>query len=235
MDKNQENKQEELDQKISDAELDAQGVEPSLEEDTGSSIDTEPEESEAESAPPTKKTMSRARKIWRRALIWLVVVAIAFAGGFFLDAEMRYKPEMDRADGLEVDLNDARDEIASLEEEIDRLSQLEERNETLATELDELETHLNLLIARTAVADSSLAVEQDRIADARLSLDKLKTTLQTLKSKLNAEQADVVDNMLQRLQLIVIELEDSEYSVDTDLEVLTTRLITLENSLFATP
>ena len=92
-----------------------------------------------------------------------------------------------------------------------------------------------MLSARAAVADASLAVEQDRQADAKLALDKVGSTLDALKGMLNADQAEVVENMIQRHNLIIIELEGDGYTVQTDLELLSSKLSTLEATLFALP
>jgi hypothetical protein len=61
------------------------------------------------------------------------------------------------------------------------------------------------------------------------------STLETLKTMLNDDQVEVVVNMLQRHQLILIELEDDSFSAQTDLGVLASKLNALENTLFASP
>ncbi len=235
MDTNEENTQDNLEQKISDAELDAQKQETPPQEEAGSSFESEVVESGEEEESSSKKGLSKARRIWRRLLVWLVVVAIAFAGGFYLDAQMRYLPEIQRTDSLKAELDDNAAEIASLQAEIDRLSQFEEQNTNLTEEVNRLETYLTLLTARTGVAEAALAVAQDRTADARLALDKVGSSLETLKGMVNTDQAEVIDSMLQRHKLVLIELENDGYSVQTDLELLANRLVTLENNLFASP
>ncbi len=71
--------------------------------------------------------------------------------------------------------------------------------------------------------------------DAKLALDKVGSSLDSLKTMLNKDQVEVVDNMIQRHQLILIELNDDGFSAITDLEVLATKLNTLENTLYAAP
>lgn len=237
---NEETPQEDLEKKISEAELKAQEGEKE-ENETSSSFEVLPEE-EQEEPVPEKKGLSRGRKIWRRILVWLVVVAIAFAGGFFLDAQLRLVPAEAEIDSLQAEIVLLEGEIDSLgadidalEIEIERLSALEDTNIELSAEIDQLNIHLVLLSARAAVADASLALEQDRQADARLALNKLGSTLEILKSSLTADQAATVESMIQRYQLVMIELENDGATVMTDLELLTTRLLTLENTLFATP
>lgn len=234
MDKEQENQQADLEEKINEAEMEAQ-LANSQEEQEKTPFEGVPSESPPAESPPEKKELSKVRKIWRRVLIWLVVLAIFFAGGFFLDTYLRYSPTQDQVAALKVDLEDKTAEITSLQQEIDRLNQFEEQNASLLDQIDRLEVHLNLLSGRAAVAEASLAVEQDRISDARLALDTLGKSLDSLKGSLNADQAEVVDSMRQRYELVLNELGNEGYSVLTDLDLLANRLIALENNLFAKP
>ena len=73
--------QDELEKKITEAEKEAQIEEIQEEED--SSVVSE-EIPSMDTAPPEREGLSRGRKIFRRILIWLVVLALAFAGGFFV-------------------------------------------------------------------------------------------------------------------------------------------------------
>jgi hypothetical protein len=232
---NEEKPQDELEQKITEAELEAQITEEKPVEEVTSSFESEVSEEEEIQEKPKKEAPSKARKIWRKFLIWMVVLAIAFAGGFFFDTAFRYQPQVELVKVLKDDLASADDQILSLEEEIVRLSQFEDQNIELTEEIHNITTHITLLSARAAVADAALAVELDNQADAKLALDKVGSTLETLKGMLNADQAEVVENMIQRHNLIVIELESDGYSVKTDLELLVSKLNTLEATLFASP
>lgn len=231
---NEDKPQEELEKKISDAELQAQLEEAAGAENSSGSFETVPE---AEITEPAleKKGLSQGRKIWRKVLIWLVVIAIAFAGGFFLNSTLRYQPEQERTAALQADLDDAQAEIASLEAEIERLGKFEDQNTTLSQEMDKLNIHLMILGLRAGIADASLALEQGRLADAKLALSKVGPSLDSLKDMLDADQGETVENLIQRYQLVMIELETDEATVLTDLELMSTKLQTLENTLFAIP
>ncbi len=229
---NEETPQDELEQKITEAELEAQIEEEEPVEESPSSFESEVEESPKK---PEKVKPSKGRMIWRWFLVSLVVIAVAFAGGFFFDTAFRYQPQVELVKVLKGDLAAADNQILALEAEIVRLSVFEDENISLSEQIHTITTHLTLLSARAAVADVALAVEQDRWADAKLAIDKVGSTLETLKGMLNADQAEVVDNMIQRHNLIVIELEGDGYTVQTDLELLASKLNTLEATLFATP
>jgi len=229
---NEDTPQDELEQKITEAELEVQKEEEEPVEETPSSFDSEVVESPEK---PGKEKPSKVRMIWRKFLIWMVVIAIAFAGGFFFDSAFRYQPQVELVKVLNEDVSDANDQIISLEAEIERLGEFEEDNVKLSEQVQLITTHITLLSARAAVADAALAVEQDREADAKLALDKVGSTLEALEGMLNADQVEVVENMIQRHNLIMIELAGDGFTVQTDLELLSSKLNTLEATLFASP
>jgi len=229
---NEDHLQDDLEKRIDEAEMEAQIEENKTENE--SSFEGEVTESIKETQVEQKKP-SKARLIFRRILVWLVVIAIAFAAGFFVDSVLRYQPEQVKVERLTTELEDARIEITALEAEISRLSEFEEKNLTLEENITKATIHLTLLSARAAVADASLALEQDRTADVKLALDKVGSTLESLKSLVTEDQAEVVDTMIKRQNLIVIELNDDGFSAQSDLVVLAGKLNSLENTLFATP
>jgi hypothetical protein len=231
---NEDKLNDDLEKKIDEAEMEAQIEESNTESEPISSFEGEVKES-PEVTLDEKKKPGKAQLVFRWILIWLVVIAIAFAGGFFVDSFLRYQPEMAKVAALTEEITSAQTEIIDLEAEIERLDVFEEQNVSLTEEIADITTHITILSARAAVADASLALEQNRFADAKLALDKLGSTLQILKTRLNDDQVEVVDNMLQRHQLILIELEDDSFSAQTDMEVLAAKLNALENTLFASP
>jgi hypothetical protein len=231
---NEDKLNDDLEKKIDEAEMEAQIEESNTESEPISSFEGEVKES-PEVTLDEKKKPGKAQLVFRWILIWLVVIAIAFAGGFFVDSFLRYQPEMAKVAALTEEITSAQTEIIDLEAEIERLDVFEEQNVSLSEEIADITTHITILSARAAVADASLALEQNRFADAKLALDKLGSTLQILKTRLNDDQVEVVDNMLQRHQLILIELEDDSFSAQTDMEVLAAKLNALENTLFASP
>jgi len=234
MTKSEDNLIDDLEKKIDKAEMEADVEESINEVESITSFESEVEES-LEETPVEKKKPGKAQLIFRKILIWMVVIVIAFAGGFFVDAALRYQPEKAKVAQLSEEITSAEGEITSLEAEIDRLSVFEDQNVGLREEISDINTHITILSARAAVADATLALEQNRLADAKFSLTKVGSTLETLKQMLNEDQVEVVVNMLQRHQLILIELEDDSFSAQTDMEVLASKLNALENTMFASP
>jgi len=228
-----ENLPEDLEKMITEAEMEAQ-IEENKAEEASSSFEAEIPQETGDTATE-KKGLSKPRKVFRRILIWLVLIALAFAGGFFVDTVLRYQPAKTRVEQLTADLELSAGTITDLEDEIELLSTYKDKNTALLEEINQATTHLTLLSARVMVSDARLALEQERPADAKLALDKLGTTLASLKELMNTDQADVVENMIQRQKLIILELNEEGFSALPDLEVLDARLSSLENTLFIAP
>lgn len=174
-------------------------------------------------------------RFFRRVLIWLVVIAVAFAAGFFVDASLRYQPEREANQELQTEVRAAENRVEELEDEIQRLSVFEERNLALEEDLAAMETHLVVVSTQKAVADTMLALTDDDLAQARLSLDRVGRNLADLVERLNEDQVEVVENMQQRHDLIMEELARDSSAAMSDLEVLASKLVSLENTLFSSP
>ncbi|MFO8035397.1 MAG: hypothetical protein R6U57_02040 [Anaerolineales bacterium] len=188
---------------------------------------SEPEEGE--------KEVSRIGRFFRKVLIWLVVIAIAFGAGIATFYYLRFQPLQDKLGQRTQALSEAEDEVADLESEVERLSALEERNQELVIEIEQTQLHITILSARSSVSNALLALSEDNLAEAKLELDKVGRTFEKLESMLNEDQVEVVINMQQRHELIMEELEADRFSARSDLEVLSSKLGALENTLFASP
>jgi cell division protein FtsB len=228
-----ENTPEDLEKMITEAEMKAQ-IEDQKQVSASSSFEAETPPDTGDSAPE-KKGLSKTRQVFRRILVWLVLIAFAFAAGFFVDAYLRYQPALAEVAQLTADLEESAATITGLQDEIELLSTYKDKNAALVEEIDLATTHLTILSARVLVSDARLALEQESQADARLALDQLGVTLASLKNQVSPEQADVVETMIQRQQLIILEMSGEGFSALPDLEVLDGRLKTLENTLFIAP
>lgn len=208
------------------AEMETESVSPEPEDEQ---IPPEPEDVSEDGEP------SKIRRFFRKLLIWLVVIAVSFAAGFFVDTYLRYQPARTEIQTVTGELAAAEGEITELEEEVEALSVFEERNQALEEEISSLQTHLTVLSTRVAVADGMLALAADNLPEAKLALNKVESNLQILAERVNEDQIEVVENMQQRHELISEELEQDSFSARSDLEVLASKLVTLENTLFASP
>lgn len=194
----------------------------------------EPVEIEQEQ-PPAKKELSRFWKIFRRVALVLIVILGFFLVGFFYSHFVVVKPLRAEMAAVQADLDETRNQLMVVQEENERLMGFEEANQRLQEEAEDLEIHVIVLSARVTVDHALRALQDDNLADARLALDKVGSTLDDLRSRLNTDQQGVVDNMLQRLELIQDELTDDLTAAQSDLIVLASKLVALENTLFAAP
>jgi hypothetical protein len=76
-------------------------------------------------------------------------------------------------------------------------------------------------------------LKEDDNAQALVILDKTDQTLDTIGRLLEPAQRDVVASMTQRLELVMSEIDDDPYAAESDLDVLATNLLQLEDALFS--
>jgi hypothetical protein len=237
-DKTAEESPEDQKQKAEDLpEEEMETPENELEEEPEGAVVEEVAEIEAPVSEPEeeKKELSRFGRFFRKLLIWLVVIALAFGAGIGTFYFLRFQPLREEVRQQNQVLREAEEEIADLESEIERLSALEDENRDLEAEIEQTRLHITILSARSSVSNALLALSEDNLAEAKLELDKVGRTLEKLETMLNEDQVEVVVNMQQRHELIMEELEEDRFSARSDLEVLSSKLGALENTLFASP
>ena len=178
---------------------------------------------------------TKAAKIIRRVAIWILVILVIFLAGYAISHFMVFRPANKALELTQAELTSANEEIDTLESEIERLSALETTNESLQSEIKSVNTHITILSARVAVSDAIIALHDGDLAEVSLKLDKVEETLRRLKPMLEEDQRDVVTTMQQRLDLVVGELDEDTAAAEMDLEVLASKLLDLENTLFVTP
>jgi len=183
-----------------------------------------------------EKRNTKSRKFIRRLLIWSLAILLIFLAGFAVSHFMFVsRPANAALEQAKADLAAAEVEITSLQSEVDDLSPLEVTNASLQIEVADVNTHITILSARVSVTDALLALQDGNLAEVSLELDKMETTLKTLKTMLNTDQREVVTIMEQRLDLVMGELDEDTTAAGMDLEVLSVKLTSLENTLFANP
>lgn len=185
--------------------------------------------------PQERPTESRLNRFLVRALRWLVGILIVMGVGALLVIFTLYRPLQQRLGESQVQGEQADQRVADLQSQIDRLSTFESQNQDLKAELDKSELHVVILSARADVVTALLALAKNDDAKARLALSKTPETLKKLGSLLEADKKKVATDMQDRLELAVKGIGVNAYAAASDLDVLATGLIELENAYFAKP
>jgi cell division protein FtsL len=226
--------------------------EPSLTEDKGTMPEFEPIEPEDELLPEEEAVLveaeveeeSKARQIFRRLIRWTAGLLIIFGLGFITAIFTLYRPAVQGSEvkiqQLHADINskeskilDLQNQISDLNNQIAELMPLEKtNNDLLATQVD-FQLHVAILDARVDIATALLSLKEDDNAQALVILDKTDQTLDTIGRLLEPAQRDVVASMTQRLELVMSEIDDDPYAAESDLDVLATNLLQLEDALFS--
>lgn len=188
----------------------------------------------AEKPPiPEKKKPGTLRLLWR----WLLVALSIFALGGLAVTLLFYLPMRRDLTGaqssLQSELEGSQARTAELEEQVGNLEALESRNRELEEELAQTRAHLILVSTQADIAAARLAMEQEDLAGARSALTGATRSLESMTEILQGEQLAAVEAMQSRLKLASDELEDDIFAAESDLNVLATNLLQLENSLFA--
>lgn len=196
----------------------------------------EPEEREQRESPASEPAAaeepSRAGALLRRALRWGAAFGVVFLVGVMLTWILRVRPQADRNLTLERRLGETRNEIQSLEGELENLRDLEEENQELRQELQVKDRHLDLLAVLVDVTRARLALAQDQPGEAVVSLEESDARLEALEAGLEGAQAETVSGMRDRLNLVLNEIETDTFAAQRDLEILANNLVELERALF---
>ncbi|MDX1600945.1 MAG: hypothetical protein R3191_05475 [Anaerolineales bacterium] len=192
-------------------------------------------EQQEEAAPPDQEPAeepSRAGSFVRRVLRWAVAFGVVFLLGVMVTWIVRVRPQADQILSLERSMGEARSEIQSLEGELEGLRGLEQENEELLQELEVKDQHLDLLVVLVDVTRARLALAQDQPGEAAIALEDTEARLDSLQSGLEGPQADTVEGMQDRLNLVLNEIETDRFAAQRDLEILANNLVELERTLF---
>ncbi len=198
---------------------------------------------EPEKAPETEGSPNR---FMLRALRWVLGFLVVFGLGavliivaLYVPGQQKIRQANERYAQLEeqtkADLDQADQKITELERRIKNLSTFEAENQALQSDLDQTRLHVVILSARSDVAQARLALAKDDPSKAKIALSKTGDTLQSLEEMLEPDQRKVVADMQNRLALILDEIDDNPYAAESDLDVLATSLLELENAFFRAP
>jgi hypothetical protein len=185
--------------------------------------------------PPIKKSESRLRRFFRLALRWLIAFLIVFFLGVLAMEFVFLRPLGQKLDQITSQRDQAQQTVKTLQGQLDSLAPLLDQNKALQDQLSKSQLHVTILSAEANVNSAQISLLNSKTPDARLVLNKTATTLKTLEGMLPADQQKVVTDMENRLTLALSELDNNKFAAQSDLTVLATSLLQLENTLFASP
>lgn len=182
-----------------------------------------------ESPKPEKRTLS----IWRRMFRFLMVMLIIFGLGALVVIFTLYIPLREQLTSAETRIQELSDqstsEINSANEEIDRLSSIEDKFGAIQAELDELLIQNLILKIKLDLMSAKLALVSDDPQQASQSLNETGGRVADLKKLVGVQQQKNVENLETRLELVISEIEEETFAAISDLEVMLDILEELES------
>lgn len=216
--------------------------------------DQSPPEMIAEAAPPAAETAATTTKeeklqptglqrFFRKGLIWLVIIVIAFSAGMAADHFLRYKPLADAnaealaaLDQAQQDLSDTQADIEELgrlnQEAEDTIAKLESEKQALQDEIETTTTHLKLIQVLVDVSSARVALFLEDVEEAKDTLINTQGRLEELLPRIAEYDPALAQDMPQRLNLIISGLDRDTETVIIDLELITGDLLDIEKALF---
>lgn len=183
----------------------------------------------APSTPPE----TRSQRFFRLAIRWLAGFLVVFALGVLAAVWLFYRPATQQLSQTQTELGAANQRIAELEAEVARLAPLDTRNQALQAELAGANLHIKILRALSDVNAARLSLANEDIPSARAQLTNTPRTLRELEQAVGENQREMVRAMQDRLELALAEVERDAFAADSDLNVLATNLVQLENIIFS--
>jgi hypothetical protein len=198
------------------------------------STDEQTDSETAETTLPVEPP-SRIRLFFARLLRWTVGLLIIFCLGVLVTIFTLYLPGQQAMKGGETKLKEAGQKIETLSTQVADLSSLDQKNQATTAELQKANLHLVISRARIDVANAQLAMVKNEPEKARLSLNGTPDTLKSLEKMVESGQVKIVTDMQARLTLTLSEIDTAPYAASSDLDVLATSLMELENAYFTSP
>jgi septal ring factor EnvC (AmiA/AmiB activator) len=183
-----------------------------------------------------KPKFGRARRIWRTALIWMVVVSAALLAGVLIYHFVRYKPANETLIQTQSELSQvklANDDftarLAIVDEEV---AGLESSNQALQSEVSTTKAHLELLKVLVDVSNARIALFLEDTTSAKSALTNTTQRLEILLPSIAEYDANLAQSMPQRLNIIINGLDRDIATAKIDLELFTKDLLEVEAALF---
>jgi cell division protein FtsB len=182
---------------------------------------------EKPSAPP-----SRFGLFMRNVLKWAAGLVLVFGLGVAAMWIVRVKPQTDQIAVLQSQIDGLQQQVDSLTTEVEGLRPLKQKNADLQDQLTLAEEHLQVLQVLVDVISAQVQMGLGEPAAARQALSGTDGRLQTLQSKLQADQQKEVQSMRDRLALVLGEVDTNNFAAVNDLEVLAGDLAAFERATF---
>jgi cell division protein FtsB len=183
-------------------------------------------------AEESQSEPSRFGRFMRRLLRWSVAVMIVFALGVGAMLFARVNPQEEQITQLQNTNQSLEDSMEDLQAEIDSLTPLLDENDELQKQLLEIEIHVEILKVIVDVNSAQLALTDDDLVSAKASLTGTDARLKSFEDSLSVDHRQTIEEMRDRLRLVLEELEEDAFAAKRDLEVLSNNLTALTRSLF---
>jgi hypothetical protein len=197
----------------------------------------------AQAAPPgetppqaaSTQPEGRLRRLGRALQYLLLGLLVGALAGFFVAVTYLYAPAARQLSEALQSIEQAETQVKELQAETARLAAFQTSSGGLQLRLERAELHVAVLSARSDVAAALLALERKDATKARLSLSSTARNLKALAGLLPADQRSLAGDLQERLTLAQGELETNPFAAQSDLNVLASGLIEIENAYFAGP
>src|SRR3972149_2602562 len=199
-----------------------------MEEQHGSGMEAAPPP-KAPGGPPGPR---RAARLFRRALRWAAGILAVFTMGFLATLYAQVVHKAREISSLQAQQTAAESRIQTLETELETLKTVRQENLQLTEQLDQAQARLELLSILVDVSRSQLGVAQEDPAHALAALDGTAEKLAALEGHLSGSDAEAVQGMAERLQLVVAEVNADIFAAQRDLEILSNTLLEMDRELF---
>ena len=186
------------------------------------------EEMSTQEPPEAPKEPSRAARFFRRALRWAAGILAVFTMGFLATWYAQVVPKAREISSLQEQQAAAELRLAGLE----TLKTVRQENLQLTEQLDQAQARLELLSILVDVSRSQLGVAQEDPVHALAALDGTAEKLAALEGHLSGSDAEAVQGMAERLQLVVAEVNADIFAAQRDLEILSNPLLEMDRELF---
>ncbi len=191
-----------------------------------------PSESTA-AAEQTLPKESRTSHFFKTALRWLFGILIVFGLGALTVIFLLYTPTRQTLQQTQAELTAANQKITDLENQVQKLSALENKNTALQKELDASVLHIKLLKALADVDSARLALAGNDPAAAKNALSNTASTIKDIDTLAGSSQSEAVKFIQDRLNLVLSEIDTDVATAQTDLGVIATKILELEKALFS--